>query len=105
MNVWWYDNVMPEYVVSYQDQHLQDQYQTVRAWGQLFPPLFAAMTAVGLFFYFVNSTRTGGFYLEQETEAPYIRQIDRTVKQRLALKRSFLNFGKRIVRIFSTNKT
>jgi len=100
MNVWWYDNVMPEYVVSYQDQHLHDQYQTVRAWGQLFPPLFAAMAAVGLYLYFVNSTRTGGFYLESETEAPYIRQIDRTVKQRLGTKKSFLNFGKRILRIF-----
>lgn len=93
MNVWWYDNVMPEYLVSYQDQHLHDHWHTFRAWGQLFPPLFAAMAAAGFYMYFVNSTRLGGFYLEQEDEAPYISAIERTQRLRLATKKHFLGTG------------
>ena len=79
-NAWWYDNVMPEYVVSYQDQHLHDHWNTIRVWGQLFPALFAAMFAAGSYLYFVDSTRTGGFYLTDE-EAPFITQLQRTAKQ------------------------
>lgn len=93
MNVWFYDGTMPEYMVSYQDQHLHDHWNTIRVWGQLFPALFAAMFAAGLYQYTVNSTRLGGFYLENEEDAPFIKQTKRTEEKRAAAKRNFLNMS------------
>ena len=90
---------MPEYCLTYQDQHLHDQYNTVRVWGQLFPPLFAAMAAAGALLYVTFSTRIGGFYLASE-EGPFFNQLERTQKERLAAKRNFIGMSKENVKVY-----
>lgn len=85
---------MPEYALSFQDQHCHDHWNTIRIWGRLYPPLFGCMFAAGLFLYITFSTRLGGFHLEDEENSPFFKQLDRTAQERLATKRNFLGLGK-----------
>ena len=95
LNVWWYDDVQPEYLVSFQDQHVHDHWNAFKVWGDLFPPLLAAMFAAGLYMYFLNVTRLGGTYHDFENSA-YTESIKRTERDRLGAKRNFLNLGKNL---------
>jgi len=85
---------MPEYALTFQDQHCHDHWTTLRIWGRLFIPLFAAMAAGAGFLYTVYSVRLGGFELEDEENAPFFNQLDRSAKERYGIRRSFLGMGK-----------
>ncbi len=84
---------MPEYLVSYQDQHVHDHWNTFREWGRLFPTLFAAMFAAGLYMHFFYSTRLHGTSYDVARQ-PFITSYERTIRERLGAKRNFLDLGK-----------
>jgi hypothetical protein len=83
---------MPEYLVSYQDQHVHDHWHAFHEWGNLFPPLFAAMFAAGLYMHFFYGTRLHGTSYDV-AQQPYIHSVERNAKERLGTKRNFLDLG------------
>ncbi len=93
MNLWWYDDVMPEFLVSYQDSHLKTAANTLNKWGHLWGTTFAAMTAAGFFFYFVYGTRQRTGMADYKVNSAYAF-IERHDRERPVAKRHFLNFGK-----------
>lgn len=81
-------------MVSYQDQHLHDHWNTLKVWGEIFPPLFGLMIVGGFCLYFLQTTRLGAIPYDYD-KSDYVQNIARTEKDRIVTKRHFLDVGKR----------
>jgi len=90
-NVWWYDDIMPEYVVSYQDQHCIDHINVFKVWGTIVPVL---LLSVGLFTGYFWITKAFKFEGENMSHGPHkgISYLEYRAKVRLESKKSIFGF-------------
>eukprot|EP01015_Nassula_variabilis_P000954 TRINITY_DN1051_c0_g1_i7.p1 TRINITY_DN1051_c0_g1~~TRINITY_DN1051_c0_g1_i7.p1 ORF type:complete len:205 (-),score=62.50 TRINITY_DN1051_c0_g1_i7:60-674(-) len=96
INLWWYDNVMPEYAFTYQDQHVHDQFKVFTIWGEYSVYILSYLLGFVVFYnvccpWVISSP--SGYDLPQATitqvDTPINDALKRIDEKRYAAKRSF----------------
>lgn len=96
LNIWWYDNSMPEYLVTLQDSHLHDHIGTLKAWGNLLPWLVASYLLGGAYFYIAQESRVQGRSIDFD-QSHILKRVKKFQRERLGTKRHFLNLSKEYI--------
>ena len=84
---------MPEYLVTYQDQHLNDHWDTFKAWEKLLIPIMLLGAGVSTYFGFFFPSHHPAGVDDQFSESAAFKQHERIRKSRINNQRNFLGMG------------
>lgn len=91
MNAWWYDNTMPEYLMTYQDNHLQDHIGALKEMGNIMMAVGLAYLIVGVFVWSETESYLPVQYDFDESDL--VRRYRKTQRERPGSKRHWLGLG------------
>ena len=94
LNVWWYDNALPEYLVTLQDNHLKDHIGALKAIGNLLYATGVAYLIVGLYIWTVTESYTPVGYDFEKSDL--VARYRKTQRERPGVKRHFLGLGNQL---------
>ena len=93
LNMWFYDDVLPEYFLTIQDAHLETASGALRAWGYKLPKMFWFYFVLGTFLALTKQKLVGGTSVDFE-KSFLVKRMQKTVKERFGSRRHFLNLSR-----------